>query len=380
MKTSIKYLSVLILIFVISCQKQAHTPDIIYSEGGLISFSTRVETRAPIIEDLNGRNFGVYGYSFSNLTNWNTAKTRATPNVFHNQLVECGENGSCSYTFSPIIVKDDNGNDVQMEYGDLIQGRREWDLSKGYSFLAYFPYNGTGVTPSGSMEMADPFINYNVPLVNEGVVDTDALIDIMTAKRINYKPTQGTTVRFAFSHRLFCIDFYGHNFNTSDIKISDLSVTLSGIEYKSSKIFLDDERKDQNGNSLPTSIPSSEGWSASNKVTFPIISDGAEVILSAGSTASLSTYEVKKENEILKADNNIMLIPQNSSENGGLSVEISFKKNGVQHSELLKSTYKVNFEGGNKYSITINFVGENALLVEAKTAPWESKQVNHTFD
>ena len=368
-----------------SCQKQDPSPDRIYSEGGLISFSTRVETRAPIIEELDGRSFGVYGYSFSNLTNWNTAKTRATPNVFHNQLVNCGEGGACSYTFSPIIAKDENGNNVQLEYGDLINNHREWDLSKGYAFFAYYPYatGGNGVTPSGSMQMADPFLDYELPFQkDEDVVYPDELQDIMTAKRPEYKPTMGTTVRFAFSHRLFCIDLYGHNFNASDITISDLSVKLSGIEYTKSRIYLDDARTDQNNQPLPTSIPSkSDDWSTDSEVTIPIIYDGASVTLPAGKTSSLSTYEVTENNTTTAYDNNIMLIPQDSSVEGsaGLTVEINFKKDGIQK-EPLKATYNVNFEAPYKYSLTINFVGENAILVAAEPAPWDAKTVNHTFD
>jgi hypothetical protein len=342
-----------------SCQKSTHTPDIPYSEGGLISFSTQVETKTPIIRDLYGKHFGVYGYNFSHLTNWGTAKATATPNVFYQLDVTCNTDGACSYN-----VNTDTD----------INGLEQWVLNKRYAFFAYYPYgNTTNYMPSDIKVIDDPYIDYNLPISNNSSVNPDNLLDIMTAKSTDYLATQGTIVRFNFYHRLFCIDLEGQNFNTDPVNISNLSMTISGIHYDKVRVYLDRDRmvydenlkKDIFQPSIPTK---SDNWTMTSKVSFPIIGDNGKSLNISEDIVSLS------------GDKNIVLIPQDSSVEGavGLTVEIKFKKDGVDITR--QSTFKVNFEEGHKYTLTLNFIGDDVILVAAEATTWDSANVNHTFD
>jgi len=336
-----------------SCQKHTYSPDGIFSEGGVISFSTRVVTKAPIITELNGEHFGVYGYNFSNLTNWNTYKTTATPNVFHNLDVTCSEtDGSCSYVYSSTDPEE-----------EIINGRKQWELNKRYSYFAYYPYssNVNNLTPSGANIENSPYIKYTMPASTS--VNPDDLIDIMTAKVTDYIATQGTTVRFSFYHRLFCIDLYGQNFNATDINLSDLSMTISGIYYNETKIYMD---RDEHSESS-----SSADWNTTKAITCPILSSAESIIVAANG-----------ESTPLTGDKNIVLIPQDSSADGaiGLTINIKFKKDGATEYTTRTATYNVDFQEGKKYSLTLNFIGNDVILVAADAAPWEKKDVTHTFD
>ena len=360
MRTFIKYISLSFFCLFLSCQKQTPSSGI-FSEGGLISFSACVETKTPIITELNGKQFGVYGYNFSNLTNWTTYRTSATPNVFHNLEVECSEvDGSCSYDYTPAQGEE-----------ETIGGRKQWELNKRYSYFAYYPYNTTvnSLTPSGASIMNTPYVEYLLPALSSDnpddiiFVDPDDLLDIMTAQVTEYSATQGTTVRFSFNHRLFCIDLYGQNFNATDIKISDLSITISGIHYNKTLIYMDNE--------IASKPDKTEDWDTSKTITFPIISGTESTIVAAnGDAASLT------------GDNVIVLIPQDSSVKNvpGLSVEIKFKMNDGSEHLIRSATYQVNFQENKKYSITLNFIGNDVVMVAADAAAWEKKVVTHTFD
>lgn len=350
MRKYIKNITIFSIILLVSCQKHTYSPNGIYSEGGIITFSTRVETKAPIITEMNGKHFGVYGYNFSNLQNWNTFRATATPNVFYNLDVSCAQtDGVCSYSV-------DTDTDIN--------GLEEWLLNTKYSFFAYYPFNtaSSSIVLSQKTDIDTPFINYSLPNPTDGQVDPDNLQDIMTAKVTDYSATQGTTVRFTFYHRLFCIDLYGQNFNTDAVTISNLSMTISGIEYDTSKIYMDRE--------IASEPQKTDSWSTSSTLTFPILSS--------------MTLEGKAEAKCLSGDKNIMLIPQDSSIEGasGLNVIIRFTKtSGTESTDVeLESNYKVNFKEGKKYSLTINFVGEQVIVVAADAAPWEKKDVTHTFD
>lgn len=344
MRNYLTYLSLLFICTIFSCQKHnPEGPDGLYSEGGIISFSTSVNTKAPIITEMNGRHFGVYGYAFSNLTNWNTYKTSATPNLFYRLDVYCdGANGACSYSV-------DTDTDIN--------GKEQWELNKRYAFFAYYPYSVNYVVPSDNTHIDNPYIDYSLPFASGARnIDPDVLQDIMTSKVIDYSPVQGTEVRFEFDHRLFCIELYGHNFNAEDIKISDLTMTVSGIHYNKAKIYMD--------SSVPT-VPTS---GVLNNVQFAIQPN--EQTLKSGVDATS-----------ISGDKNIVLIPQNSSASGavGLTVQIDFKKDGVSV-DPRRETFYVDFIPGRKYRLTLNFIGEDVVMVVGDPAPWDSKDVNHTFN
>lgn len=359
------YLSIIFIVSLMSCQKQTLENDRMYAEGGLISFSSKVETKAPIIENLNEDSFGVYGYNYSSLTNWNTYKTQATPNTFYKQLIECDSNGACSYTYQPIVQ---NGVEETIDPDNFINGQKKWELNQKYAFFAYYPYTAPtsysgAFVLSPSEQINVPYIEYTLPIENGASVDPDNMLDIMTSRVLEYSATLGTVVRFVFNHRLFCIELNGNNFNETDVAISDLSMTISGIHYNKTKIYMD--------NSLPSESESTN--KGTYTATFPLITaDQTKIVESGKGATSLSG---------LNGEKIIVLIPQDSS-NGAtkLKVEVKFKKDNADTYTTRSSEFDINFLEGKKYSLTINFVGQKVLLVEADPLPWDSKNINHSFD
>lgn len=379
MREYIKYLSLISILVVLSCQKQ--TPDTIYAEGGLVSFSTRVHTKAPVITNLSGRYFGVYGFSYSNLTNWNTAKAKGTPNEFLNLSVSGTD---CSYSY--------NGDDA-------VGGYKKWDLDKGYTFFAYYPFaalnNGKNFNPSqltdnnGNPIYETPYIDYTLPISADALVNPDDMIDVMTAAVKDHNLTLGPVVGLNFYHRLFCIDINAINHNTeTTVKIKDLSVTIKGIHYNKTRIYMDKDRvvydESQKKDIPQSSIPTSDGWSTEYAVTFSPMLNVDELEIPAK-----ETIESLSDNENL-----IMLIPQNCSVTGstGLSVEVNFKKYDPTSNKFVKyltkddvplsETFYLNFQEGRKYVLTLNFLDNNEVrLIAANVAPWDfAEDVNHTFD
>lgn len=363
MRHYIKYFTILSAILTISCQKQVLPSEQPGLEGGLVTFSTYVETKAGIINDLNNETFGVYGYSFSNLTNWGTAQAQAKPNIFHNIKVTCGVNGECEYALA------NNPNDATIK-----DGLKKWDFSQRYSFFAYYPYKTDNI--SGSNEANTPYIIYTLPEPTQetGIINTADLWDVVTAKNTNYNPTlSGTIVDLEFNHRLFCIDLYGHNFNEDDIEISDVEVTISGIKYNKTQIFLDRDR---------TVIVHDETQNKDIEVKQPSIS-------SKTSNWDAATFELapsvrlrggtEAETTPLNGENNIMLIPQDYVEGeDGLHIKVSFKLGDVK--KECEATYTKSFEEGQKYTLTVNFIGSQVVLVKGEAAEWDWVPVYHTFD
>ena len=367
MRHYIKYFTILSAILTISCQKQVFPSEQPGLEGGLVTFSTYVETKAGIINDLNNKTFGVYGYSFSNLTNWGTAQAQAKPNIFHNLEVTCGVNGECEYTLA------NNPNDATIK-----DGLKKWDFSQRYSFFAYYPYSSTNVSESN--EANTPYIIYTLPEPEPepgqeiGIINTANLWDVVTAKNTNYNPAlSGTIVDLEFNHRLFCLDLYGHNFNEDKITISDVKVTISGIKYNKSQIYLDrdrtvtvhDETQDKDIEVKQSSIPSkTSNWDTA------IFKLASSVELSGGSEAVTTS---------LNGANHIMLIPQDYVEGeDGLNIKVSFKLG--DNIKECEATYKKSFIEGQKYTLTVNFIGSQVVLVKGEAAEWDWVPVYHTFD
>lgn len=374
MKEFYKYIFVLSAILTTACQKQINTPDVISAEGGLVSFSTKVETKAPIIVNLYNKTFGVYGFGFSNLTQWGTVKAKATPNEFYNQLVSCDNTGACAYTYTPSSDEDPDS---------VISGRKKWQLDQKYSFFAYYPYttsNEGNYVISSAATPEVPFVEYTLPLVKSGTSDTYTvdpanLLDIMTAKVIDHSIVLGPVVGFNFYHRLFCIDIEGINHDPNDVTVSDISLTISGIQYNKSRIYMDRDRtvydetllQDISQPSIPSVV---NDFTKTSSVTFsPIIPDNNNVVLKQGLKTALSG-----------GDNMIMLIPQNSeNEANALNVTVNFKKNGEEDSA--STSFNLDFKEGRKYTLTMNFIGDEVQLITASEENWDTADdVDHVFD
>ena len=234
---------VLLALAIASCEKpslDSPTDVELVPEAGYIRFSTGVATKAPMIENLRGKSFGVFGYTYGYSTKWDNAKALARPQLFYNQVVACSGEGVCTYDINSSV----EGNQL-----------KPWDLSQKYTFFAYYPMvaQGNGISTSGAGAVGMPTVTYTLPLKSqgEGEVNPDTLQDLMTAYAVDKTAGDGK-VGFTFQHRLFCIEVLSQNFNTTkmvkdknengedieveidaDEKISDLTLTIDNLAYQS---------------------------------------------------------------------------------------------------------------------------------------------------
>lgn len=378
---------VLLAFAIASCEKPSlESPnDIeIVPEAGYIRFSTGVATKAPMIENLRGKSFGVFGYKYGYSTRWDVARPKAKPEVFHNLVVNCAEtNGACSYDL-----------DSSTEELNL----KPWELSKKYSFFSYYPLAGNtnGISVSGINDMNMPTVTYNLPLVanTSGEVNPDNLQDLMTAYAVDKTAYDGL-VGFTFQHRLFCIEILAQNFNKDVIEvvdgvesvakdadevISDLTLTIDNLAYQSVTVPM------MKGDSAPVTVPNTHG-----AVKFRIMDSSKSVTAPSQEGANAKTVS-------LSGDKYVMLIPQDASgTNAKLKGTLSFvttDANGntlsysLSESEVETANLKhapkfesdLNFEEGKKYTIVLSFTGKTVVIAIAEAGSWESHTVTYEFE
>ena len=379
MKKLVKYTTILFLAsLTLSCEK---TPVDKSSTGielvpplGYITFNTTVSTKAEMVNSLKGKSFGVYGFSYSNSTNWGTTRPVAYPDVFQNMIVTCdATTGVPSY-------------DASSEDGVQLV---PWNLLRYYSFFAYYPYaDGSKVVASENKNDV-PTVTYTLPL-SENPVNPDNMVDLMTAHALDRDPVTSAVVGFnepyaddtpvcEFQHRLFCLEVVSQNFNDNkDEKIKNPQLVINNLKF--SKIIVPLQKGDSK---YPvTTVERSSGPGA---LTFDIAGENggaggskdSEIIVYAQNSPDY------KGPVTLSGTRNVMLIPQES-----LSGKITFE---LYDNDINSATYqkwvsfeqafesKVLFEEGSKYTLSVNFTGDAIVIVLSEAGSWESLPVNYEF-
>ena len=131
----IRYILLAAALLAISCKQEQPTIDFskLPVHYGYMQFSTDVASRSHLAESMRGKDFGVIGFKYSETSNWGTSKSTATPgDWFYNVKVGCNADGICSY-------------------GEP----KQWE-DNNYAFFAYHPYNGAGITLSGTDKVNTP--------------------------------------------------------------------------------------------------------------------------------------------------------------------------------------------------------------------------------
>lgn len=377
--------------------------------NGYMQFSTEVSTRADLATNMRGRDFGVLGYSYSYTTDWDTAKKLATPDIFYNQEVSCSENGICSYD----IDNEQGGNQLV-----------PWNATKWYTFFAYSPYNGGGITLSGRDVVNTPYLKYEYAWLNEalssGVItaySNDKMFDLMTAEHIDADGS--TNVGLNFKHRLFAIEVLANNYNESAFvmeqktdengdpvvdnagnpvmvvkrdsdgkpiletntdgtpvndqskKISGMTLTIKGLTHNSMTIPLS-MRSGENEVEYTSSVELKNEaikFNIQNKeVTIPAFNDPQPDGRGEGVATSISKFG---------SDNNdgyLMFIPQNAE----LSFTVDWPEAPDDFTETISSS--INFEAGKLYQIIINFVGSGITIALIEAGAWDYQTVIHRFE
>lgn len=382
MKNIGKYMFLLFAVAVgfASCEKSQVDPSNeieLIPEAGYIRFSTGVATKAPIILNMRGKNFGVLGYNYGYSTKWEVARALAKPGLFYNLPVGCDENGVCTYD----VDAAETGNQYE-----------PWNLSQKYSFFAYYPImsesQGT-ISISGENDVNMPTVTYSLPLKSqsEGEVNPDDLLDLMTAYSIDKTAGDGT-VGFSFQHRLFCIEVLAQNYNTTntitaadgstteidaDEKISNLKLTIDNIASKTITVPMMRGYKDKGENAVPPVLVAND----KGAVDFRLLSTTESVLVpSHDQSAGAVSLSGADGNKI------VMLIPQDATSSalkGTLTFDLT---NSVGTTETVTRTFEseLNFQEGKKYTMTINFTGKTIVIAVGEAGAWEPHSVNFDFE
>lgn len=367
---------------------------------GYMQFSTDVSTRAQLVTDMKGKSFGVLGYQYSPTTNWATAKPIALPSVFYNQMVSCGENGTCSYDAYPL---------------DSDKSLKEWEEGN-YSFFAYHPYtdnnNNTGITLSTSTTTNTPTLTYTYPWLNGtgkswfisdfgtvalqkestpqnitvdvvNLCDASAPVyDVMTAEAIDVNGRGNGTVNMDFKHRMFALEVLANNYNensegTHDARqsITSLVLTLNGLQHRTMTIPLSmqgDEADPVYGGAAPGTRSFLITDPYKGGIEIPAFNEVTEDGRGAGVATSVSKLGGRNNNA-----GYLMLIPQTTGLTGSLhwaelknfpgTISTSFSSN-------------IEFKAGRLYQLYINFVGDGITIALIEAGAWDVFDVEHKFE
>ena len=364
---------------------------------GYMQFSTNVSTKANIATNMKGKQFGVIGYKYSKTSNWETSKSVTAPMTgFYNQMVNCGNDGVCTYD------KDNNTSGNQLQ---------EWEDNL-YSFFAYHPHNGSGISLSSSNATNTPTLTYTYGWLstsgNISVYDSGTPIyDLMTAEAVDVSGSGEGKVNLNFKHRLFAFEILANNYNENEYeknpdgsfildnegnkiitvnarqKITNLTLTLSGLVNTSMTIPL----SMQDGENEPvynTGTVGSRTFKISDETltipayneTFTDEIDG--IVETRGEGVATSISKLGSTNK-----GYVMLIPQAETNNGITGVlnwtELDdFKKGGNTVNNEFTST--IEFKPGKLYQIYINFVGSGITIALIEAGNWDNHDVTHTFE
>lgn len=378
MKKLIKYAIICLACLALSCEKSpvgtASTGIELLPPLGYITFNTDVATKAEIVNSLKGKSFGVYGFSYSNSTDWGTTRSVAFPDVFHNMEVTCD-----AQTGVPSYDADSETSGMQLT---------PWNLLRYYSFFAYYPYGNPYVVGS-EMKNDVPTVTYSLPL-SDNPVNPDNMIDLMTAHAIDRSPVKSAVVGFneeysdgapvcEFQHRLFCLEVMSQNFNdNTNERIRNPKLVIDNLKYSQitvplqkgdSKYFVTVLERPADSGSLIFDVSGVNGGAGGT--------DATEIVVYAQNSAEY-TGPVS-----LSGSRNVMLIPQER-----LSGMITFE---LYDNDSTSATYqqwvsfaqefesKITFEEGTKYNLSVNFTGDAIVIVLSEAGSWEPFTVNYEF-
>ena len=356
-----------------------------------MQFSTGVSTRAQLVTDMKEKTFGVLGYKYSSTTNWATAKPIALPNTFYNLEVSCAGNGTCSYDAYPT---------------DGDKSLKEWEEGN-YSFFAYYPYNGSGISLSAENATNTPMLNYTYPWLyptdkdnwyvkgftsmdNKGEVQNFDLVnlcdasapvyDLMTAEAIDVNGTGAGTVGLDFKHRMFALEVLANNYNensegTFDARqsITGLVLTLEGLKHSSMTIPM----STQSNEVVPTyggTMPDKYSFLISDPMNTVVIPAFNETMDGRGEGVATSISKLGGRNGNAGY---LMLIPQTT----GLVGQLNWTQLANFPGTISTSfTSNIEFKPGKLYQLYINYVGSGITIALIEAGAWDVHDVEHKFE
>lgn len=377
--------------------------------NGYMQFSTEVSTRSDLATNMRGRDFGVLGYSYSYTTNWGTAMSLATPDTFYNQQVLCGADGICRYD----INSEEVGNQL-----------KPWDATKWYTFFAYSPYNGAGITLSDPNATSTPYLTYEYAWLDNRALqgatidlhNESRMFDLVSAQAIDLDGSNN--VAFNFKHRLFAIEVLANNYNETEYEyeyvtdeygefiLDDKGNKIFKLDDKGNKIFkLDEDGKKiviKDATQSISDLTLRIKGLTNNKMTFPLQGNSG---VECSSTQDFSDKTLSFKISDYPIDIPAFNEPTADGRGAGVATSISklSSDNGTGYVMLIPETAKLDFaltwaqassftnlqntfdsdmdfEAGKLYQIIINFVGSGITIALIEAGAWDYQSVTHTFE
>lgn len=370
---------------------------------GYMHFSTEVSSRAHLAENMRGRDFGIVGFKYSKTSDWGTVKSTTAPGPwFYNKEVSCGTDGNCSY-----------GTPQQWE-------------DYNYSFFAYHPYSGSGITLSDNSVTNTPMLTYTYGWLNQtGNISTydsnSPIFDLMTAEAIDVNGSGSGQVDLAFNHRMFAFEVLANNYNETTYKYQKDSNGDFVLDDKGNKVFeLDangDKIVDVSATQYITGLTLTLEGLQNTKMTIPLsmMNGEADPAYTKGTVGS-RTFKISDDRLVIPAFNEtiertfngetetcgagvatsiskygstnggyLFLIPQAGSDVGvkGTLNWAQLDNLSTAEKEKIQNYFEstITFEPGILYQIHINFVGDGITIALIAAGVWESgPRVDHTFE
>lgn len=317
------------------------------SPASYIFFDSQVETRAELLSDMEGKDFGVMGFEYKGI--WSIVSGgQVKPDLFCEQLVEWT---TSAHEYSP--MKQWNGDG--------------WK----YTFFAYYPY---GLETSGSDVDGEPYISYTF---NSG-----DMIDLMTSYKVeDVDNTYSNSVGFTMKHRLAALDIYVSNY-MADSKNDAVKMVISNLLFKpllkhdSITLWMDPKYK--TSSSLPYGVKERSNTSVIPEFEIPDIMIGPE-----------SSVNITDEQS-----STMIVIPQDGGLTGTISFDFSFidastgspvevymmgtgGQQLVSGGSVENMAFSINkdIEEGQRYYLHIIFINGLVTLEASSSTIWEDKDI-----
>ena len=255
-----------------------------------------------------------------------------------------------------------------------------WSNNKKYAFFAFYPHNMELVNLDGDTPYSGgvPAIKYTMTAptasTDEGPADGAAfkasMVDLMTAApymdlywksstdnsfvkdEYENNDTQGALgeVNFEFKHRLACLGVSLKNSSVSDIEITNLALTISGIKSSSTIIPLNGDSQIHDNEEIP-------------EAQFELNTEGSTV------------GEKAKE-----MNDKLIFVPQSDE----ITISISIKYNrkypdsDEYEDETIITGLTTDLVEGSKYILQLNFV-DYSVEVKVSQNDWDKATVDYNF-
>lgn len=361
-------------LWMMGCSQEEGLPSMKDVKEGYIYFNTETDSRADLVTDMENKQFAVTAFNYS--SDWNTAKAKATPNVFHNQLIKWEDN---KHTYDTDNAT--TGNQLKM-----------WEGGKRYTFFAHYPHQSqhTNIAISSATTENTPYITYTL--------DPNKMVDVMTASLFDTDNTASNAVGLTFKHRLVAMDIQARNLidpvtiNGTEtsvyIKLTALTMTFTNQKYNQAKIWLDKE--------MGMETSTAAGWSATQNYTMI---PGGEVILEPMGDASDEDASVNVSGEM---GTTLIFLPQEGTNaDDCLQGQVSFtykyvkadgsdfKNNELrdeQGHKIEPQSGPINFTtgkamvSGRKYAFQMNFSRTMVTIGIVEQGEWTDKNIDIEFE